>query len=128
MAKLTRQMLVIVSIMIVVMIVPVALGAPTMLVFIPPAVIVVPAVVARFAQLVPSFVRLLALGPMMLDGFMEVTICLGDSLLAIVVTGAHTRCAGEEQESRERRAGQRYFPRSKNSRLKFCLHLVLLYV
>jgi hypothetical protein len=113
---------------IVVAIVPIVLGVPAMLVLIPPTVIVVPAVVARFAKLVTSFVRLLALGPMMLDGFMEVTICLGDSLLAIVVTGTHTRRAGEEQESSQRRAGQRYFPRSKNSRLMCCLHLVLLYV
>jgi hypothetical protein len=72
-------------------------------------------------------VRLLALGPMMLDGLMKMMIRFGDSLLAIVV-GAHTRCASEEQESRQRRTGQRYFPRAENSRLKFCLHPVLLYV
>jgi hypothetical protein len=134
---MSAMMLVIMIVIpIVVMVVPIVLGVPAMLVLIPPAMIVVPAVVARFAKLVPGFVRLLALGPMMFDGFMEVTICLGDSLLAVVVTGTHTRCAGEEQESRQRPAGQRYFPRTKypffsrpkNYRMKFCLHPVLLYV
>jgi hypothetical protein len=112
---------------IVIAVVPVVLGVPTMLVFIPPTMIVVPAIVARFAQLVTRMVRLLALAPMMLDGLMKMMIRFGDSLLAIVI-GAHTRCASEEQESRKRRTGQRYFPRAENSRLKFCLHPVLLYV
>jgi hypothetical protein len=114
--------------MIVVMIVPVALGAPAMPVFIPPAMPVLPTKFARFAQLVPGFVCLLALAPMMFDGFMKVMIRPGDSLLAIVVIGAQTRSAGEEKESRQRRTGQRYFACPKNSRLKFCLHPVLLYV
>jgi hypothetical protein len=111
---------------IVIAVVPVVLGVPTMLVFIPPTMIVVPAIVARFAQLVTRMVRLLALAPMMLDGFMKMMIRFGDSLLAIV--GAHARCASEEQESRQRHTGQRYFPRGENSRLKFWLHPVLLYV
>jgi hypothetical protein len=121
---------------IVVMVVPIVLGVPAMPVFIPPAMPVVPTVFARFAQLVPSFVGLLAFAPMMFDGVMKMMVRPGDSLLAIVVIGAQTRRAGEEKESRQSRAGQCYFPRTKyssffrpkNSRMKFCLHPVLLYV
>jgi len=138
MVQLARRIAIVISVPIVVMvvIVPIALGVPTMPVFIPPTMIAAPAVLARFAQLVPSFVRLLALAPMMLDGVMKAVIRPGNSLLVIVVIGAQTRRAGEEQESRQRGPGQRYFPRTKypsfsrarNSRLKFCLHSVLLYV
>src|ERR1700756_347452 len=94
-----------IPIAVVVMIVPVALGAPAMPVFIPPAMPVLPTKFARFAQLVPGFVCLLALAPMMFDGFMKVMIRPGDSLLAIVVIGAQTRSAGEEKEPRQRGTG-----------------------
>jgi hypothetical protein len=113
---------------IVVAVVPVVLGAPPMLVLIPPAMIATPTIFARFVQLVPSFVRLLALAPMMLDGFMEMMIRLRDAPLASVIIGAQTRSPGEEQKSRQRSTGQRDFSRSKNSRLQFCMHPVLLYV
>jgi hypothetical protein len=121
---------------IVIAVVPVVLGVPTMLVFIPPTMIVAPAVIARFPQFVTRTVRLLALASVMLDGFMKMMIRLGDSLLATVVIGAQTRGAGEEQESRQRSAGERYFShaknsyfsRPKNSGLQLCLHPVLLYV
>jgi hypothetical protein len=121
---------------IVIAVVPVVLGVPTMLVFIPPTMIVAPAIITRFAQLMPSFVRLLAFASVMLDGFMKMMVRLGDSLLATVVIGAQTRSAGEEQESRQRRTGERYFSHAKksyfsrptNSGLNFCMHPVLLYV
>jgi hypothetical protein len=121
---------------IVIAVVPVVLGVPTMPVFIPPTMIVAPAVIARFPQFVTRTVRLLALASVMLDGFMKMMIRLGDSLLATVVIGAQTRGAGEEQESRQRRTGERYFShaknsyfsRPKNSGLQLCLHPVLLYV
>jgi hypothetical protein len=45
--------------------------------------------------------------------------------LASVVIGAQTRSAGEEQESRQRGAGQHYFPGSNNSQVKFGLHPVV---
>jgi hypothetical protein len=113
---------------VVIVIIPVALGAPTMLVFIPPTMIVAPAVVARLAQLASCMVRLLALAPMALDRFMEMMIRLRDSLLATVAIGAQTRRAAEKEKSRQRSAGERYFSRPKNSGLKFCLHPVLLYL
>src|ERR1700687_54160 len=123
MADLARRMFAVLAIVIV--IIPVAVGAPTMLVFIPPAVRAAPATLTRFVQLMASFVRLAAVASMMLDGFMKTMIRLGDAFLAIVIIGAQTRSAGEEQESRQSGTGQRYFSRSQNSR-QFCLHPVLL--
>src|SRR6266436_1687807 len=111
--------------MIVIVVVPIAVGVPTMLVFIPPAMSAVPAIFARFVQFMASVVRLLALTPMMFDGLMKTMIGPGDAPLASIVIGAQTRCAGEEQKARQRCASQHYFPDSKNSRLKFGLHLDL---
>lgn len=84
-----------------------------MLALIPPAMIVVPTIFAGFAQLASSFVRLLALAPMMVERFLQMMIRLGDTLPATVVIGAQTRSAGEEQECRQRGTGQRYFPCAK---------------
>jgi|ERR1700682_4901122 len=66
MADLARRMFAVLAIVIV--IIPVAVGAPTMLVFIPPAVRAAPATLTRFVQLMASFVRLAAVASMMLDG------------------------------------------------------------
>src|SRR5216684_9226792 len=109
-----------VTIVVMVMVVPIVVGVPTMLVFIPPAMGAVPAIFARFVQFVPSLIGLFAFAPVMLDGFMKTMIGPGDAPLASVVIGAQTRRAGEEQEAR-----QHCFPDSKNSRLKFGLHPVL---
>ena len=134
MDDLARRMFAILAVVIVV--IPVALGAPTMLVFIPPTMIVAPAVVARLAQFASRMVRLLAFAPVALDRFMEMMIRLRDSLLATVAIGAQTRRAAEKEKSRQRSAGERCFSRAKNSYvsrpknsgLKFCLHPVLLYL
>jgi hypothetical protein len=113
---------------IVVAVVPVVLGAPPMFVFIPPAVRVAPAIFARFVQFMTRMIRLFAFTAVMLDRFMEMMIRLGDPPLASVILGAQTRRAGEEQKSRQGCAGQRCLSYSKNSRLQFCLHPILLYV
>jgi hypothetical protein len=110
---------------VVIVIVPVAVGAPTMAIFIPPAMAVIPAILARFAQLGARMIRLPALASMMLDRFVKTMVSLGNAVLAIVIR-AQTRSACEEQESRQRRTGQRDFSRPENSRLQFCLHPVLL--
>jgi hypothetical protein len=62
---------------------------------------------------------------MMLDGFMKTMIRFRYAPLAIVV-GAQSWRACEEQESRQGRTGQRYLSHTENSRLKSCLHPVLL--
>jgi hypothetical protein len=121
---------------IVIAVVPIVLGVPTMLALIPPAMTVSTAILARRAQFAPRMVRLPALAPMMVERFLEMMIRLGNTLAATVVTGAQTRNAAEEQESRQRSTGQRYFPcakkpcssHSKHFGLKLCLHPVLLHV
>jgi hypothetical protein len=110
---------------VVIVIIPVPLGAPTMAIFVPPPMTVAPAILTRFAQLGARMVRLPALASMMFDRFVKTMVSLGNAVLAIVV-GAQTRNAGEEQESRQRRTGQRDFSHPENSRLQFCLHPVLL--
>jgi hypothetical protein len=109
---------------IVIVVVPVALGAPTMTIFIPPAMIAAPAIFARFAQVMARSLGLFAIAAMMLDGFVKTMIRFGNALLAIVVGGAQTWSAAE-QESRKRRTGQRDPSSFENSR-QFCLHSVLL--
>jgi hypothetical protein len=83
---------------------------------------VVPTIFTRFAQLMTRMVRLFAFAPMMLDGFVKTMVSLGDPLLAFV--GARTRSAAEEQESRQRRTGQRDLSCFDNSRLALCLRPV----
>src|SRR4029077_12644401 len=124
MAGLARRMIVI-AVMIVVVVVPVAIGMPTMLVFIPPTMSAVPAIFARLVQFMASVVRLPALTPVTLDGFVKMMIGPRNAPLPSVVIGAQTRSAGEEQKSRQRGAGQHYFPGSNNSEAKFGLHPVL---
>jgi hypothetical protein len=101
-----------ITVVIVVAVIPVVLGAPAVPVFIPPAVSVSPAILACFVQFMTSVVRLLALPAMMLDGFMKTMIGPCDTSLAIVVS-AQTRCAGEQQEPGQRGTCQRQLCRSK---------------
>jgi hypothetical protein len=117
-----------VTISIVIMVIPVALGAPAMAVFVPPTMTVLPAIRTRFAQFGASVVGLPTLASMMLDSFMKTVIRFRNAPLAIVITGAHSWRACEKQESRQRRSRERYFSHTKNSRLKFRLHPVLLQI
>jgi hypothetical protein len=92
---------------IVIVVIPVAVRAPTVAVLIPPTAIAVVAILARFAQLVPRFFCLPAVTAMVFYRFMKTMIRFRDTPLAIVVIGAQSRCAGEEQKSRQRRTRQR---------------------
>jgi hypothetical protein len=121
----SRGALRMIAVTIVVVVVPVVIGMPTVLVFIPPTMSVIPAIFARFVQFMPGLISLFAFASMMLDGFMKMMIGPGDATLAIVVIGTQTRCAGEEQEPRQRSAGQHYFSDGENSRQKFGLHPVV---
>ncbi len=85
-----------------------------MLVFVPPAVIAVPAILARFVQFMTRVIGLAAVAAMIFDGFMKTMIGLGDAPLAIFVR-SQTWGASEEQETRKCRTSQRDLPGSKNS-------------
>jgi hypothetical protein len=94
-------------------------------VFIPPTMTALPAILARFPQLMTRFFRLAAVAAMIFDSLMKAMIRFGNAPLAIVV-GAQTRGATEEQESGQRSACQHGLAGPENSRLQFCLHPVLL--
>jgi len=76
-------MFAIVSIMIV--IIPVALGAPTVAVFIPPAMVAGVAILAGFVELTARLVSLTAVAAMVFNGFMETMIRPGNALLATII-------------------------------------------
>jgi hypothetical protein len=126
--KLTWRVIVVtIAVMIMIVVIPIAVGAPAMTVFVPPTMTVVPAILARLAQLGASVFGLLAFASMMLDSFVKTMVSFRNAPLAIVFAGAQSWCAAEEQKSRQCRSGQRYFSRTKNSRLTFCPHPVLLF-
>ena len=83
-----------VAVMIVIAVVPIVVGVPTMPVFVPPPVKVRKAIFARFVQFMAGVVRLLTLTPMMFDGYMKTMIGPGNAPLASIVIGAQTRRAG----------------------------------
>ena len=79
-----------------VMIVPVAIGAPAVAVFIPPAMAVFPTPGACFRQFVAVLRGLRAVPAMALGGFMEFVVHANDPPLAVVVR-AQWGGAGEEK-------------------------------
>jgi hypothetical protein len=86
---------------IVVVIIPVAVGMPPMLMFVPPAMVAVPAPLSCFVQLLAPAFGLPARGSMMFDRFMQPVIGTRHSPLAIIVIGAQLGCPCEKQASRQ---------------------------
>jgi hypothetical protein len=70
---------------IVVVVIPIAFRVPAVAVFVPPTMVLVPAVFPRVTQLMARTIRLLALPSVMLHGFMQFVVRLGDAALATVV-------------------------------------------
>jgi hypothetical protein len=66
-------------------VIPVAFFMPAPLVLIPPAMILAPALFARFPQLVAFVIRLPAVPPVMLNRFMQLVVGMGDPPLAALV-------------------------------------------
>jgi hypothetical protein len=84
----------------VVVLVPVAVNAPAVLVFIPPAMLFTPATLASGMQFATLVICLAAAAPMSLDGVVEFMLGVSDSALAAVnVLCVKPRRRGEEQES-----------------------------
>src|SRR5579859_7556393 len=96
-----------------VVVVPIALGAPPMLVFIPPAVTAAPAIFTSFVKVATRVVRLTAVAAVVLDGLVQPMVGPRNAPLAIVVISAQARRAGEQQKSRERGTRQHGFPQPK---------------
>jgi hypothetical protein len=85
---------------IVVVVIPIAIGMPTMAVFIPPAMPLSPALFASLVQFVTPALGLPAVPAVMFDGFVEFVICLGDAPLAsVVVISVGSGCSRERQHA-----------------------------
>src|SRR5258708_5275453 len=70
---------------IVVVVIPIAIGMPAVAVFVPPAVPFVPAAFPGLVQFVPRMIRLLAVPSVVLLGFVQFVVRLGDPTLATAV-------------------------------------------
>jgi hypothetical protein len=70
---------------IVIVVIPIAFRVPAVAVFVPPTMALVPAVFPRLTQFVAGTIRLPALPTVMLHGFVEFVVRLGDAALAAMV-------------------------------------------
>jgi len=82
---------------VVIVVIPIAIGAPAVAVFIPPAMAVFPTPGARFSELMAILCSLRTIPTMMLGGFVEFVIRTGDAPLAVVV---RAQWAGAREEKR----------------------------
>src|SRR5260221_3095100 len=98
--------LVVVAIMILVVIIPIAVGVPAVSVLIPPALPMRPAIFAGFVQFVAPVLRLLALSSVMFYRFVQFVICVYQSVLAAVRS-----CTGSSWQQQQSR-GQRTRPQN----------------
>jgi len=90
------------TVVIVVVIIPIAIGMPPVAVFVPPAMRLIPAAFASFMQVAPRMIGLPAIPAVMLHGFMQFVIRFGDASLALVVIfGGRPGCSRECQHARE---------------------------
>jgi hypothetical protein len=102
---------VVVASVIMVVIIPVAIGAPTAPVFIPPTVRVRPAILSRFMQLLAGVSGLPALPSVMFGGFVQTMVRLGDTPLACSFITANHRCTQKnESTGQSRRRKPRTYP------------------
>ena len=70
--------------LVVIVFVPVTLGVPAVLVFVPPAMLFAPATFADFMELAALVIGLTAIASMALDGAVEFMFLVGDAALAAV--------------------------------------------
>ncbi len=88
-----------------VVLVPIAVGTPAVLVFIPPAMLLTPATLSGFMQFATLVICLFAVASMFLDGLVEFMLGVSDATLAAVdVLSMKTRQCGEEKDCCQDRA------------------------
>jgi hypothetical protein len=98
-----------VAIVVVIVIIPIAIGMPASAVFIPPAMPLSPAAFPRLAQFEAGTVRLPAVPAVMLHGFVQFAIGFVDAVLAFIVTfGKCLRCARECHHPQQCGRGQHH--------------------
>jgi len=81
-----------------VVVIPIAIGVPAMIIFIPPPMIDFPAVLACFVELVAPVFSLLAAIAVVLDCFVQLVIRFRDAPLAAVI-GAQVRSACKHEKA-----------------------------
>jgi hypothetical protein len=89
-----------VAIVVVIVVIPIAIGVPAVAVFIPPTMPLIPAAFARLVQIVARTISLPAVPAVMLHSFVESVVRPGDTPLASIVAlgGCPGRC-GECQHA-----------------------------
>ena len=92
-----------IAVMIVVVVIPVAIRAPAVSVFVPPPVRVRPAVLPRLVQLLACVRGLPALPPVAFHRLVEPVIGFCDAPLAGPFVGANSRRTDESENSRQHR-------------------------
>jgi hypothetical protein len=109
-----------------VLIIPVAIGVPPVLVFVPPPVIRTPAIFTSLSQLVARVVGLPAVPTVMLHSFVQPVVSLGQPMLALGLIRAHASGAGEQKERCKRSASQNELCELHDSHAMFSMHPALL--
>jgi hypothetical protein len=97
---------VVVEVMIVIMFVPITISVPAAGIFVPPTMLMFPAVGAGFGKLMTPVFGLKALRAVVLNGFMKLVICPGDSFLTVLVC-ANNRCSEQKEGGGKRHGGKR---------------------
>jgi hypothetical protein len=95
----------VVTVVIMVVLIPIAIRMPAMLVFIPPSMIGVPAVLTCFVQLVAPTFSLLTLIAVMLGRFVQLVIGPRDASLAVII-GAQVRSACKHEKTGQCRSSK----------------------
>jgi hypothetical protein len=108
--------------MVVVMIVPIVLCMPAMTVFIPPFVILAPAILPRFMQLVARILRLWTVPSMMFRSFVKPVVGLRKPMPARIVIRNSTRCCSKKQDSAQCSCGQHSPPDQSDTSTQKRLH------
>jgi len=88
-------MVVVISVVIVIVVIPIAFRVPATLVFIPPSMDAGPAVLPRLTQFPTRVLGLPALESMPGNGLVQLVVRARHAALAIVFVGAHQRHCGE---------------------------------
>jgi hypothetical protein len=92
--------------MIVIMFVPITISVPAAGAFVPPTMLVFPAVGAVLGKLMTPVFGFEALRAVVLNGFMKLVICPGDAFLTVLVC-ANNRCSEEKEGGGKRHGGKR---------------------